>query len=389
MEDGLRIAHVQPFSIDLVGYGDGDWGSTFRFFLPNMAAAQAARGDRPVVHALTAGGRRAAGPGAVVDGVPLVLHRSVEPQRGAAVQRRFSRQLSLSLLRALRRDDADVVHFHGCRSLHAMLGATAARCRMEGMPLVAQEHGPRAVGPVMRRVQLEGLRRCNALVAGNDESEAELRALAPAVPVHRVPNGVDQGVFRPDEAVGHGRPLRVLVVSRLMADKDPLTGARALAETARRGVALEVTIVGAGELRAPVEEALRAAGVPATLVDKLPQPELAARYRASHVLLLTSLREGFNQATLEAMASGTAVVASDIAGVREGVGDAGRLVPPGDVAGFADVLERLAADAAAWSDLRSRSLERAAGFSWPAIADQLDGIYRAAIAARRRQRPTG
>jgi alpha-1,6-mannosyltransferase len=148
-------------------------------------------------------------------------------------------------------------------------------------------------------------------------------------------------VFRPDEAVGHGRPLRVLVVSRLMADKDPLTGARALAETARRGVALEVTVVGAGELRAPVEEALRPAGVPATFVDKLPQPELAARYRASHVLLLSSLREGFNQATLEAMASGTPVVASDIAGVREGVGDAGRLV------------------------------------------------HRAAIAARRRQRPTG
>ena len=37
------------------------------------------------------------------------------------------------------------------------------------------------------------------------------------------------------------------------------------------------------------------------MVDKLPQPELAARYRASHVLLLTSLREGFNQATLDAL----------------------------------------------------------------------------------------
>jgi glycosyltransferase involved in cell wall biosynthesis len=388
VEDGLRIAHVQPFSIDLFGYRDEDWGTTFRFFLPNMAVAQAGRGDHPVVHGLTAAGAGATA-GAVVDGVPLFLHRCVEPQRGGVVERRFSRQLSLSLLLALRRRDVDVVHFHGCRSLHAMLGATAARCRLEDLPLVAQEHGPRPVGPVMRRVQREGLRRCDALVAGNDDSEAELRSLAPGVPVHRVPNGVDPAVFRPDEALGHASPVRVLVVSRLMADKDPLTAVRALAETARRGVALEVTVVGAGELRRPVEEALRDAGVPATLVDKLPPPELAARYRASHVLLLTSLREGFNQATLEAMASGTPVVASDIPGVREGVGDAGRLVLPGDVTGFADALEALAVDAAAWSDLRSRSLQRSTRFSWPAIADQLDGIYREAITSRRRRRPTG
>jgi glycosyltransferase involved in cell wall biosynthesis len=389
VEAGLRIAHVQPFSIDLFGYHDDDWGTTFRFFLPNMAAAQAARGDRPVVHALTAGGGRSAASGAVVDGVSLVLHRCVEPQRRGAVERRFSRQLSLSLLRALRHRDVDVVHFHGCRSLHAMLGATAARCRMAGIPLVAQEHGPRAVGPVMRRVQLEGLRRCDALVAGNDESEAELRALVPAVPVHRVPNGVDPAVFHPDDAVRHEWPFRVLVVSRLMADKDPLTAARALAETASRGVPLDVTVVGAGDLRDPVEEVLRAAGVSVTLVDKLPQPELADRYRANHALLLTSLREGFNQATLEAMASGTPVVASAIAGVREGVGDAGRLVPPGDVAGFADALEHLARDAGVWADHRSRSLDRSTLFAWPAIADRLDEIYREAIAARRRQRPTG
>jgi glycosyltransferase involved in cell wall biosynthesis len=386
---GLRIAHVQPFSIDLFGYRDSDWGTTFRFFLPNMAAAQTTRGDCPVVHALTAGGGRAAGAAAAVDGVPLVLHRCVEPRRGGAVHRRFSRQLSLSLLRALRPEEVDVVHFHGGRSLHAMLAATAARCRQAGLPLVAQEHGPRSVGPVMRRVQLEGLRRCDALVAGNDESETELRALAPTVPVHRVPNGVDPAVFRPDPAVRHERPFRVLVVSRLMPDKDPLTAARALVEASRRGVALDATIVGAGELRGRVEEVLRTADVPMTMVDKLPQPQLATRYRASHALLLTSLREGFNQATLEAMASGTPVVASAIAGVREGVGDAGRLIPPGDVTGFADALEDLAGDARAWADHRSRSLERSTLFAWPAIADQLDEIYREAIAARRRHRPTG
>jgi glycosyltransferase involved in cell wall biosynthesis len=388
---GLRIAHVQPLSIDLFGYRDDDWGTTFRYFLPNMAAAQVARGDRPTVHLLTAGRPRARHLQMEVDGISVVFHTCWEPQRRGGVQRRFSRQLSLSLLRALRTEAADVVHFHGARSLHAMLGATAVRARQQRLALVAQDHGPRSVGPVMRRVQLGALRRCDALLPANDESLAELRAKVPGVAVHVVPNGVDADVFHPDEQQHHGcDPFRVLIVSRLMADKDPLTMAGAIAEVARRGLQVEVTVVGAGELRAAVEDRLRAAGVPVTFVDKLTQPELAARYRSVHALVLTSLREGFNQATLEAMASGTPVVASDIAGIREGVGTAGLLAPPGQPTAFADHLELLATNAGVWEDHRRRSLERAGRFAWPAIADQLDGIYRDAIAARRRRsRPTG
>jgi glycosyltransferase involved in cell wall biosynthesis len=391
VDRGLRIAHVQPLSIDLFGYRDDDWGTTFRYFLPNMAAAQVARGDRPTVHLLTTDRRRGRHAPMEVDGISVVFHACLEPQRRGGVHRRFSRQLSLPLLRSLRGVDADVVHFHGTRSLHAMLAATVVRARQQRLALVAQDHGPRSVGPVMSRIQLGALRRCDALLPANDESLAELRAKAPDVAAHLVPNGVDSDVFHPDGQQRHGRdPFRVLVVSRLMPDKDPLTMAGAIAELARRGHQVEVTVVGAGELRSAVEDRLRAAAVPVTFVDKLAQPDLAARYRAAHALVLTSLREGFNQATLEAMASGTPVVASDIAGVREGVGNAGLLAPAGQPTAFADHLERLATDAATWEDHRRRSLDRARRFAWPAIAEQLDEIYRGAVAARRRRsRPTG
>jgi glycosyltransferase involved in cell wall biosynthesis len=390
VSQGLRIAHVQPMSIDLLGYRDEDWGTTFRYFLPNMAAAQVARGDRPTVHLLSAD-RRARHPRREVDGISLVFHPCVEPQRRSGPPRRFSRQLSLSMLRALRATDVDVVHFHGARNVHAMFGATAVRTRRQRLALVAQDHGPRFVGPVMDRVQLAAIRSCDALLAANDEGQAELLARAPSVEVHMVPNGVDPLVFHPDEHHRHERrPFRILTVSRLTKDKDPLTMADAVVEVARRGYSLEATVVGAGDLRPAMESRFRAASVPAEFFDKLPQPELAALYRAAHALVLTSLREGFNQATLEAMASGTPVVASDIAGIREGVGTAARLAPPGETGRFADHLERLAGDERVWADHRRRSLDQARRFAWPAIVDQLDEIYRRAIETRRRRSsPTG
>ena len=51
-------------------------------------------------------------------------------------------------------------------------------------------------------------------------------------------------------------------------------------------------------------------------------------YHAGHVVLLTSISEGFPYTLIEAMASGMPTVATDVGGVREATGDAGLVVPP-------------------------------------------------------------
>jgi glycosyltransferase involved in cell wall biosynthesis len=375
---GLRIAHVYPVSIDLYGFRDDEWGSAYRSFLPNMTAAQVARGDHPTVHTLTTGRR---GHTEVIEGVRVVFHPKVEPQPGGTVQRRFSRQVSPALLRALRRDAMDLVHFHGARSMHGPLALVVARAVQQHIPVVAQDHGPRSVGPFTRTLHRTALRRCAAILALNDASRDELRDIAPDVEMAQVANGVDRSLFHPGAGHDHASdPFRVLVVSRLMEDKDPLTGVEAIVAVAGRGHRIEVTVVGVGELRDAVAERLRAAGVPTTMIDKVRQPELADLYRRANVLLLSSLREGFNQATLEAMSCGTPVLASDIPGIRDGVGDAGLLVPAGDVGGFTAQLERLVTDPSAWREHQRRGIDRAARYTWPAIVEGIDAVYRRAIA---------
>lgn len=371
MSRPLRITHIQPYTLDLYGHRDEEWGREVRYALPHLAAAQAAAGDRPTVHLLTSGRPSRT----VVDGIDLRFHRCVQPPRRLDATRRFARQIGIGPLMALR-ERPDVIHFHGAMSLQPYLALTAAAARIAGVPLVAQDHGVRPVGRAEGLLEHLGLRGTRRALASNAHHTRLLAERGATGPVRVVPNGVD-GVFTP--AGPSIRPdaerASVIVVSRMWPDKDPLTMARALARVAGEGRLLHVTLVGTGPQREEVVRILLDAGIAVELCDHIDQPELAARYRGADVLLLTSLREGFNQVTIEAMACGLPVVASDIPGVRDGVGDAGVLVPAGDTAAFAASAGALLDDGARREDLSRRGIARAAGFRWEIIAADVRLAY--------------
>lgn len=68
-------------------------------------------------------------------------------------------------------------------------------------------------------------------------------------------------------------------------------------------------------------------------------------YHAGHVVLLTSISEGFPYTLIEAMAAGKATIATDVGGVREATGGAGIIVPPQDPESMADACLILLNDA--------------------------------------------
>jgi glycosyltransferase involved in cell wall biosynthesis len=98
-------------------------------------------------------------------------------------------------------------------------------------------------------------------------------------------------------------------------------------------------------------------------------------YRAANVLAFPSLWEGFGWPPLEAMASGTPVVASNIPATREVVRDAGVLVDPEDDTALAAALERVLTDAVHAAQLRSRGLARAQEMSWEQTSRRTLAVY--------------
>ena len=111
-----------------------------------------------------------------------------------------------------------------------------------------------------------------------------------------------------------------------------------------------------------------------------PPDELPLWYRAADVFAYPSRYEGFGLPPLEALASGTPVVASNAASLPEVVGDAALLVAPDDEAALADALVRAATDAALREQMIARGLAQAAKFSWARAARETADIYRAALA---------
>ena len=104
---------------------------------------------------------------------------------------------------------------------------------------------------------------------------------------------------------------------------------------------------------------------------------LAILYRLASVFVFPSLYEGFGLPPLEAMASGTPVVTSNVSSLPEVTGDAAVLVDPYDVEAIADGMRRVLVDPFLAADMRRRGFERAREFSWERSVARTREVYAA------------
>src|SRR5262245_13998821 len=159
----------------------------------------------------------------------------------------------------------------------------------------------------------------------------------------------------------------------------------ALLEARRHfGAAAAISLVLAGVDRG-VGEGLCAmaaeSGTPdaVVLLGSVEDDRIHALYRGALALVYPSFYEGFGLPLIEAMASGTPVVASHEASMPEVLGGAGLLLDPRDVSAWRDAMIRLVNDGALRDDLRARGLARAATFTWQRTARLTLEAYREVV----------
>jgi glycosyltransferase involved in cell wall biosynthesis len=115
----------------------------------------------------------------------------------------------------------------------------------------------------------------------------------------------------------------------------------------------------------------------------VPDATLAVLYRLAAVFVFPSLYEGFGLPPLEAMASGTPVITSNVSSLPEVVGDAALLIDPMDAGAVADGMARVLGDAALRAELIRRGHERVKAFSWERSVARTREVYAEVAGAAR------
>ncbi len=256
--------------------------------------------------------------------------------------------------------------------VHHLFGATAFQ--EAALPLAAATWLlERPVPRVFRGVPV-------VAVSGSTRDDLVARGVDPAK-VDVVPNGIDLEIYTPDPAVERFPEPTALYLGRVKRYKRVDLPVRAIALLRDRGVAGRLLVAGRGEEIETVARLARRLGLGEDRVSFLGFVADARKlelFRRAWVHVLTSPKEGWGIANLEAAACGTATVASDSPGLRDSVRDGrtGYLVPHGDVAALTDRLGALFTRPDLRDQLGSGAREFAEGFSWEASAQGVLEVLR-------------
>jgi glycosyltransferase involved in cell wall biosynthesis len=255
------------------------------------------------------------------------------------------------------------------------------------------ELGTAALRRHVRRSR-DSVRRARLVIADSEATRDDLLALldVPREKMRVVHLGCDPGfaVAPADEArraverrFGIRQPY-VLHVGTIEPRKNLERLVRAFAKL-RRGNGIRHHLILAGDSgwgAAEVLRTIRAEGMNDCVqrIEGAAETDLQDLYRAADLFVYPSLYEGFGLPPLEAMASGTPVVASNVASLPEVVGDAALLVDPLDVAGLTSAIARGLSDEALREKLRLAGPQRARLFTWERCARETLAVYEEALA---------
>jgi glycosyltransferase involved in cell wall biosynthesis len=109
------------------------------------------------------------------------------------------------------------------------------------------------------------------------------------------------------------------------------------------------------------------------------QADLTRVYNLAEMAVYPSTYEGFGLPVLEAMACGTPVITTAVSSMPEIAGEAGVLVPPGDIPALTQAIQHLLSDPLERQSRSALGLARAASFTWERTAEQTLMVYQSCL----------
>jgi phosphatidylinositol alpha-1,6-mannosyltransferase len=275
-----------------------------------------------------------------------------------------------------------------------------AVARRGGIPSIVSAQGTYGVVPLQRLpdrwVYRAALRSAATVTVPSVYTrDAMVRAMGRPVRVELLPNAVNLDRFSataPDDVrIRFGIPAAgplVLSVGHLKRRKGFDVLVQALGIVRAEGADAHLVVVGPGNVSLLRQQAAALGlGDCVHVVGEVTESDLASLYHACDLFALlprvdNGHFEGFGLVFLEANACGKPVIGTRSGGVPDAIvdGETGYLVDEGDAEGAAAAMGRVFADKALAARLGAGARRWANEHSWPAYADRLVSLYRAAVA---------
>jgi teichuronic acid biosynthesis glycosyltransferase TuaC len=303
----------------------------------------------------------------------------------------FERGIIRTIDRMHARDQFDLVHAHFIYPEGVVARRVAARL---DIPFVVTEHAPWTgwldrIG--VARQAVPAARKAAAVMPVSTSVLHTVRNYAgESVRAKVIPVGVDTDVFRPLDERARSRD-QILFAGFINYNKGVDVLLEAMARLAAAGSPGRLLIAGGSFYRNTrlQEDKLRSLATSLELGDRVrflgrqPPHEIARLMAESAAVVLPSRAESFGAVLVEALASGTPVVATRCGGPEDIIEDSvGELVPVGDAEALADALQRVLAQPQKYpvDKLRAHAVTR---FGWDGIVDRIHDVYIDAVAPGR------
>lgn len=276
----------------------------------------------------------------------------------------------------------DLVHAHWTLSA----GCAIAGRPLHHCPVLATLHGSDIFrvtkNPAGAWLTRQVLVRANRIVAVSQALANRVAELGHITQrLHVIPDGVDTARFTPKQL--NDREDTILFVGSLIERKGVKYLLHAMADVLHSLPQYRLILLGNGPQELCLRTLAEGLGISGhvAFLGFQPQEEVRRWMQKAKLLVLPSLEEGLGVVLLEALASGTPIVASNVNGIPEVVvPEVGTLVPPMDTGALTAAILSILENPQVWAEMSQQARQRALNvYDWNHIAERWIALYKSML----------